>query len=148
MRPRLEEPTAGLRIVLDTNVVVSAILSLLRGREESPSLLIFNLLAEDSDKSPVLLLSDAILAEYSTVLERPRFGIPPEVIRKKLDLISATAVMLRPGSRIEVVDRKDSVFLECALDGLADYLITGNKRHYPNWTIVVTPREFLNMRKG
>src|SRR5438132_8824274 len=100
VRPRLEEPTAGLRIVLDTNVVVSAILSLLRGREESPSLLIFNLLAEDSDKSPVLLLSDAILAEYSTVLERPRFGIPPEVIRKKLDLISATAVMLRPGSRI------------------------------------------------
>ena len=28
--------------------------------------------------------------------------------------------------------------------GLADYLVTGNKRDYPNWTIVVTPREFLN----
>ncbi|HYR91238.1 MAG TPA: PIN domain-containing protein [Terriglobia bacterium] len=45
-----------------------------------------------------------------------------------------------------MADLDDSPFLECALDGRADYLITGNKRHFPSWTIIITPRDFLKLQ--
>ena len=134
---------AGPRVVVDTNVLVSAVLSSLRGREHSPSFLIFSSITAGGSSAPVLLVSTAILDEYAEVLSRPQFGIAEDVIQQALNRIQNSSETIVPASRLETPDADDSPFLECALDGRADYLITGNKRHFPNWTIIVTPREFL-----
>lgn len=45
-------------------------------------------------------------------------------------------------------DESDNRFLECAEEAMADFLITGNKRHFPNrWktTHVLNAREFLEV---
>lgn len=66
-----------------------------------------------------------------------------------LDLIENRALLIRPFDRLEVcTDPKDNIFLECAEACRADYLITGNKRHFPAFwkmTKAVTGREFLSI---
>jgi hypothetical protein len=73
---------------------------------------------------------------HKTVAKMPSSGV------RSIGL-ARSAEMVVPVSRLEVADADDNGFLECALDCRADYLITGNKRHFPNWTIIVTPREFV-----
>jgi uncharacterized protein len=46
------------------------------------------------------------------------------------------------------IDPKDNIFLECADEARADYLVTGNVRHFPRFwkrTKVITSREFVNI---
>ena len=118
---------AGARVVVDTNVLVSAVLSLVKEREHSPSFLIFKLIADGGSHAPVLLVSSSILEEYADVLSRPQFGIAQDVVERSLNRIANSAEMVVPVSHLEVADADDSRFLECALDGRANYLITGNK---------------------
>jgi uncharacterized protein len=128
-----------LRVVLDTNVVVSAHLNA-EGYERHVLDLVL------AGKLQVAV-SAAILEEYEGVLRRPKFGIAPRQVGRALHLLRTAARMVRPHRRLEVArDPADNRFLECAEAPKADYLVTGNKRHFPKqWrqTHVVHARELL-----
>jgi len=128
-----------VRAILDTNVVVSALLKI-GGLE---ALILDLALSARYD----LAVSTALLSEYSEVLQRPRFGLDPRKVAGSLRRIRAAALHVEP--RIEVHaarDPDDNMVLECALAGRADYLVTGNTRHFPNefqGTSIIHPRRFL-----
>jgi uncharacterized protein len=130
-----------LKVVLDTNVVVSAHLN--SGGFER---FILDLALASKLQ---LFVSAEILEEYKGVLQRPKFGIDPELVQASLQLIRSKAKKISPRQRItESPDPEDNKFLECADAAGADYLVTGNKRHFPvsfNNTQVVNARELIEI---
>jgi uncharacterized protein len=127
------------RVVLDTNVVVSAHL-----RAEGLERFVLDLALAGKLG---WFVSAEILDEYAGVLARKKFGIAEEKLAASLQLIAQVARKIRPQSRVSAArDLDDNKFLECAAAAKADYLVTGNKRHFPPvWekTLVVNSREFL-----
>lgn len=75
----------------------------------------------------------AILTEYEEVLRRSKFSrISLKVIDGALELIRRLAILVNPEETLAVSsDESDNRFLECAVAAEADYLVTGNKRHFP-----------------
>lgn len=106
-------------VVIDTNVIVSAYLG---GRLEAI------IVAWIAGKF-VLIVSNQIVSEYINVLSRPKF----KILRIELDdfaaLILSKAEFVVPGESIRVVeaDPSDNKFLEAAVTGQADYIISGDK---------------------
>jgi putative PIN family toxin of toxin-antitoxin system len=130
-----------LRLVLDTNVLISAALK--------PEGLQRTVLILAVTKPAHLYISSAILTEYRDVLARPELQIRRGVQQEALQLIKRRARSIVPGKRLQVTsDPKDNIFLECADEARADYLVTGNVRHFPRFwkrTKVITSREFVNI---
>jgi uncharacterized protein len=130
-----------LRLVLDTNIVVSAALKP-EGLQRTVLLLAIT-------KPASLYISDAILAEYQEVLARPELQIRKGLRQQLLQLIRSHAHRVIPLQSLEVTgDPEDNKFLECADAARADYLVTGNQRHFPRFwkkTTVITSREFLTI---
>jgi putative PIN family toxin of toxin-antitoxin system len=130
-----------LRLVLDTNVLVSAALKP-QGLERSTFVLAIT-------KPARLYLSRPILDEYHKVLARPELKIRKGLRQQLLQLIRNRSYTVKPSFHLVVArDPDDNKFLECADVARADYLITGNRRHYPKlWkqTKIVTAREFIEM---
>jgi putative PIN family toxin of toxin-antitoxin system len=66
-----------------------------------------------------------------------------------LQLIKNHSHIVKPSRRLEVcTDPDDNVFLECADAARADYLITGNQKHFPRFwkkTKIITTREFISL---
>jgi uncharacterized protein len=130
-----------LRLVLDTNVVISAALKP-EGLQRTVFLLAIS-------KPARLYVSEAILAEYRMVLGRPELRIRRGLQMQFLDLLENRARMVSP-TRLESAssDPDDDKFLECADEARADYLVTGNLRHFPRFwkaTKVVSAREFVSL---
>ncbi len=128
-----------LRVVYDTNVIVSAALK--------PGSLPASLVSLAMTRRVRLFVSLAILDEYAAVLRRPKFRLDPIRIDAFLRDLHKAAVTVRPSERVrEAPDEADNRFLECALAAQADYLVTGNKKHFPRpafeRTKVVSPAEF------
>lgn len=130
-----------LRLVLDTNVLISAALK--------PEGLQRTVLILAVTKPAHLYISSAILTEYRDVLARPELQIRRGVQQEALQLIKRRVRSIVPGKRLQVtIDPKDNIFLECADEARADYLVTGNVRHFPRFwkrTKVITSREFVNI---
>jgi uncharacterized protein len=128
-----------IRVVLDTNVVVSAHLND-RGYERH----VLDLALAGKIR---LAVSETILAEYAGVLRRPKFAIPPRHVANSMRLIRSVARVVNPQRELRVThDPADNRFLECAEAARADYLVTGNKRHFPkDWrqTQIVNARELI-----
>ena len=127
--------------VFDTNIVVSANLN-----EEGIEAAIIALALNGKIR---LYVSDAILAEYGNVLRRSKFAFEPERIERFLAVLRAASTII---SDMPVVTasphEEDNRFLECAEAAQADFLITGNKRHFPaEWkgTRIVNAREFFHL---
>jgi uncharacterized protein len=130
-----------LRLVLDTNIIVSAALK--------PDGLQRTVLLLAITKPARLYVTDAILAEYREVLARPELKIRKGVRQQLLQLIRSRAHRVNPAKRIQVTpDPDDNIFVECADTARADYLVTGNQRHFPKFwkkTKVITSREFITI---
>jgi len=130
-----------IKVVLDTNVVVSAHL-----KPDGLERLVLNLALAERIQ---LHISTEIFEEYSQVLHRSKLKINPDWVDESLQLITAHAKMIMPTRVLSVSpDEGDNRFLECAEEAQADYLVTGNKRHFPKrWktTRVVNAREVLEM---
>ncbi len=96
-----------------------------------------------------LYVSSPILEEYAGVLARPQLKIRRGVRLELLQLIKNSSHMVVPSQRLEVAsDPDDNVFLECADKAGADYLITGNQKHFPKFwkkTKIITSREFITL---
>lgn len=135
-------------IVLDTNIVVSALLN-----EDSLEAAVLDVAL---NKRLTLIVSEPILAEYSEVLQRPKLGFDPKQTESALTQIRQDAKFVTPTQLVSVSrDEPDNRFLECAEAGSAAFLVTGNTRHFPKaWkmTKVVTARALtervvLNLRR-
>jgi putative PIN family toxin of toxin-antitoxin system len=109
----------GARVVVDTNILVSAL-----GWRGAPHRLVQACLAGRHQ----LLLSPAILSELAKVLRYPKLGFKPGEILAYLETLGEAAEMVTPAIRLEIVkeDPDDDKFLECALEGRAQALVTGD----------------------
>lgn len=131
----------SLRLVVDTNIVVSAALKP-EGLQRTVLLLALT-------KPARLYVSVPIVAEYRAVLSRPEFQIRKGLQQQLLQLVEKNARSVAPVRHLEVTrDPDDNIFVECADVAGADYLITGNIRHFPRYwkrTKIITSREFLSL---
>jgi uncharacterized protein len=130
-----------LRLVVDTNVVVSAALKP-EGLQRTVVLLALR-------KPARWYVSDAILSEYAAVLERPELKTRKSLRQQFLQLIKNKTRLVVPSRLPQVsVDPADNIFVECADAARADYLVTGNERHFPKFwknTKIISSREFLSI---
>jgi len=129
----------AVRAVLDTNVIVSALL-----KDGGREALLVDLAQSGSFK---LVVSEALLEEYEEVLRRPGFGFNPTQITGSLRAIRDSATVVHPQKRLHVTrDPDDNKVLECALEAGAEYVVTGNTRDFPKefqGTRIIPPRQFL-----
>jgi putative PIN family toxin of toxin-antitoxin system len=131
-----------VRAVLDTNVVVSANLV-----SEGPSAAILDLAL---NKKILMVVSPAVLEEYEKVLHRARLKLDPARVAAVMALIRKNGLLVHPTATAIAAkgDESDNRFLECAGAGKADYIVTGNTRHFPGsfeLSRVVTPRQFIDL---
>jgi putative PIN family toxin of toxin-antitoxin system len=130
-----------LRLVIDTNVLVSAAIK--------PAGLQRTVLLLGITKPARLYVSRPILEEYSEVLSRPELRIRKGLRQQLLQLIKNHCCSVAPTRLLEVTsDPDDNMFLERADTARADYLVTGNQKHFPRFwkkTKVITPREFISL---
>jgi putative PIN family toxin of toxin-antitoxin system len=130
-----------LRLVLDTNIIVSAALK--------PAGLPRTVLLLALKKPARLYLSAAVFAEYRVVLSRVELQIRKGLRRQLLQLLENRAHFVAPSGPLQITsDPADNIFLECADAARADYLITGNQRHFPKFwkkTKIINAREFIGI---
>jgi len=130
-----------LRLVIDTNVVVSAAL-----KPEGLQRTVF-LLA--TARPARWYVSEPIMEEYATVLARPELKIRKSLRLQFIQLIKNHTYSVTPSRLPQLTsDPDDNIFLECADAARADYLVTGNQRHFPRFwkkTKIIHSREFLDI---
>lgn len=128
--------------VLDTNVLVSALLS--KSAESTISRLIHAVI--DGRITP--MYSDEIIDEYKKVLSRDKFHFSQELQEALINRILNTGLDSERIHFDEIMpDEDDRVFYEVTLSRNDAFLVTGNQRHFPVSPIVVTPAEMLEMLK-
>ncbi|MDE6738722.1 MAG: PIN domain-containing protein [Lachnospiraceae bacterium] len=127
--------------ILDTNVLVSAMLKTgsVPGQVTAEAL--------NGDIIPVL--NDEIIAEYEDVLKRPKFRFDKKAVKVLLDELKKRAVYSDYGLiEDEIPDPKDVVFYAVLMEKRKEddaYLVTGNMKHFPMRTYIVTPKEMLDI---
>lgn len=129
-----------IRVVLDTNILISALLQ----PKGLPAQVFLTAIAGTAIQ---MCVSGEIYAEYEEVIRRPRFKRSQGEINSTLEAIREKGFWVRPFRKIEVcTDPDDNIFLECAEACRAQFLITGNTRDFPqSWagTRILSAREFL-----
>ena len=127
-----------LYAVIDTNVIVSALLA--KHPDSAPVQVIERVL----DRVIVPMFNDAILAEYKEVLNRPKFPFSEDSVNAMLGAITEAGVATERVESADLFpDPKDVVFYEVALSRDDSYLITGNIKHFPAKSRVVTPAQMI-----
>ena len=126
--------------VIDTNVIISALLS--HYSDAATSLMLDYLF-----KGFIIpLYNEEILSEYSNVLHREKFKFPEELISRVLKVVTDKGISSdRVFADFDFPDPKDVVFYEVALSKDDAYLVTGNIKHFPRADFVVTPAEMIEI---
>jgi len=128
-----------MRVVLDTNIFVSMILGGIVGKIHN---------GWRTGKF-TLVVSDEIVSEYLTVLQRPKFRLSPQTISAIMNRIYRKAEFVTAAENITVVeaDPTDNKFLEAAIAGQVDLIVSGDGhllklKEFRKITII-TAREFI-----
>ena len=130
-----------MKIVLDTNIVVSGLLSSQGNPAQVLTLALAGAVQACHD--------ERILAEYAEVLARPRFKFDPKRVREVLNKIETDGLAIDASeeSNLNLPDTDDETFLAVALAASADFLVTGNLADYPpnkrRGCAVVSPAAFM-----
>ena len=129
-------------VVIDTNVLVSALLS---SKDDTATV---QVLSKVIIGEIIPVYSNVITKEYRKVLSRKKFGFSGDMIEYLLSAIEKYGILVDPSpSGITLPDMKDVPFYEVVLEKRDDnaYLVTGNIRHFPKEPFIVTPRELLDI---
>ena len=130
-----------MRVVLDTNILISACMK--TGGLEA------RLVELAIAGSIELYVTKEVMGEYVDVLNRRKFVTWRETGLKLLESLARVATFVHPSKRVEAAkDPDDNRFLECAEAAGAEYLVTGNLRHYPaEWggAKIVNARGFFDL---
>ena len=136
-----------IRIVLDTNVLVSA---LLKGSSPPGQVLALILAGK-----VIPVLDERIFYEYATVLTRPRLKIPSQSAEKALTFLAAVGEWVESPSDLSLAhlqDPGDLPFAQAAIIANVWALVTGNERHFnflaEHGVQVLTPAEFVSQIVG
>jgi uncharacterized protein len=130
-----------MKIVLDTNVVVSGLLRSQGNPAQVLTLVLSGAVGLCHDKR--------ILSEYAEVLARPRFKLDPTLVREVLSKLETDGLPTDASAyaNLELPDPDDEPFLAVALAASADFLVTGNLSDYPHdqrrGCLVLSPAEFM-----
>lgn len=130
-----------MKVVVDTNVLVAGLLS-----PFGPPSEVIRMIASGS----LSVCFDArLITEYAQVLSRPKFLFSQEHVDALLDQVKASGVIVAADPLpIHLSDQGDEPFLEVAVSGQAQCLITGNLKHFPlalrQGMRVLSPRDFLD----
>ncbi len=126
-----------LKAVIDTNILVSALLS----PSGSPAKLLDHVL----NGNITMCYDSRMIAEYHEVLLRPKFGFDKRAVKQVIDFIIHSGVSIVPAPISKAFeDEDDKVFYEVARTAEA-YLVTGNVKHFPKEPMVIAPQEFLGI---
>jgi len=124
-----------IRVVLDTNVLVSAIWS----KDGTPAKVVHLI----PDRKIIPCFCDEILYEYEIVLLRSKFNFPQYQITALLENIKRLGVSCAVSrSDTNMSDESDRIFYDVARESKA-ILITGNTKHFPPEPFIMTPTEFM-----
>ncbi|MCL1836810.1 MAG: putative toxin-antitoxin system toxin component, PIN family [Treponema sp.] len=125
------------RVVLDTNVLVSALLS-----NGAPAAVV-DLVTE---RRIILFYNDNIIAEYWDVLQRAKFDIRSQRVTRLINAIVKNGISAENAltSAIPMPDEDDRKFYDVAKASSA-FLITGNLKHFPKEPFIVNPSSFLKL---
>lgn len=128
--------------VVDTNVLISALLS---KNEDSATVKVMGAVF---DGRIIPLYHRDILAEYAEVLHRKKFHFDEKLIWTVLEAVRQFGVEVFPQPTGEILaDMDDLIFYEVAMEKREDgaYLVTGNQKHYPVRSFIVTPAEMMEL---
>lgn len=127
--------------VIDTNVIVSALLS---HNIQSSTYIVFDAIL-NGKITPIY--NEDILNEYLEVLSRDKFPFQKEDIDMVATLIMRSGLKLERTKDIDEIfpDTKDIVFYEVAMSKDDAYLVTDNIKHFPKKPFVVTPAEMVEI---
>jgi len=131
-----------MKIVLDTNVLVSGLL-----KAHSNAGMIVRLMAAGLLQ---VVYDGRILAEYREVLSRPKFGLEKAEVEAIISLIETDGIPAAAEPLAErLPDPDDEPFLEVALAVPGAVLVTGNKKHFTTAsgrkTRIMDPGEFISL---
>jgi putative PIN family toxin of toxin-antitoxin system len=132
-----------IRIVLDTSVLVSAVIS-----PAGPNAQVFDLITAGQIRP---YLTDALLEEYARVFEYERLRrLDRRRAARLRGLLERAGVKVRSGGRLRIsLHDEDNRIYECAVAARADFIVTENTRHFPKphkTTKIVTARALLKLR--
>jgi putative PIN family toxin of toxin-antitoxin system len=129
------------RVVLDTNVVVSALLKPQGSEDQVLRLALAGRL--------LLCVSPQVLAEYGRVLSSPKFKFQPGEVATALRQLEKAGSLFRPARILEISGHEpDNRFYECADAAQAAFLVMGNLRHFKKdyqATKIVNARKLLDL---
>ena len=127
--------------VIDTNVLVSAMLKW----NSVPG----NVMELVFDGPIIPVYNSEILKEYREVLSRPKFHFTKDIVDTVVDNIESRGIPVEAKELDTILpDPKDRVFYEVVFEKRKTedaYLVTGNLKHFPVETFIVTPREMLDI---
>lgn len=108
-----------MRVVLDTNILISALGW--KGNE-------YNLMKKCMKEEITLIISLDILEEFREVALRPKFRFEKEEIEEFIDAMIRSGEVIQPTKKINIIkeDPSDNRILECAIEGKAKYIISGD----------------------
>jgi putative PIN family toxin of toxin-antitoxin system len=131
----MTKPDRILWVVLDTNILVSSLLS------DGPPALIIDWVAGGKIQP---CFDGRILSEYWDVLNRPKFGFSPLRINRLIRDITGAGFGIEASASegVSMSDESDRKFYDVAKTANA-ILITGNTKHYPDEPFIVTPAAFV-----
>ena len=127
--------------VIDTNVLVSAMLRW----DSVPGRVLRHVFGGEL----IPVFNGEILDEYREVLHRKKFHFPKEAVDTVLESLQEQGVFINAEKLdIDLPDEKDIIFYEVVMEKQKEdsaYLVTGNSKHFPKESFIVTPREMLDI---
>jgi putative PIN family toxin of toxin-antitoxin system len=133
-----------IRVVFDTSILYSATLSTLGPPARAFDLILANLILP--------CISEDVLKEYREVLFRPELAKHAARATLVLEILASVALHVKPEEELHISrDEDDNRFYECAAAARADYIVTGNLRHFNKpykGTRIVTARQLLELMES
>ena len=124
-----------IKAVLDTNILVSAFIS----PGGAPAKVFDHVL----NGNVIMCYDSNIIAGYLDVLSRPKFQFNAKAVEQVIGFIMQTGISVVPNPLdIKFSDEDDKIFYEVAVH-VKGHLVTGNAKHYPDDSIVITAADFL-----
>lgn len=133
-----------LRVVIDTNIFISALL------KSKNCLAIYENLKQGNFH---LLTTDEMINELVISSERSKFDFLEDDKKELQEVIRESVEIVKPSEKVFICrDPKDNIVLECALSGKANFIVTGDKdllvlKKFKNISII-TPQKFIKQLSG
>jgi len=131
-----------MRVVLDTNVVVSAIVY-----GGNPQAILQAAILKTID----VFVSESLVRELQDVLQRPQFGLSIQFVQNAIAEFTTIAEWVVPQKHYDLIkdDPADNLVLDCAVASEADYLVTGDKHLLRlgkcGKVMIIKPQDFVEL---